>query len=62
MKEIIGSCAARMTARVQDLGAHFDPEVLMLPGGSVIAVALWLYGHRPHAHSRRADAPLNHSK
>ncbi len=41
--------AGRLAARMQWLGSHFDPEVLMLPGGSLIAVLLWLYGHRPHA-------------
>jgi hypothetical protein len=45
--------AGRVAARIQAFGAGFDPEVLSLPGGSFIAVLLWLYAataanlHRP---------------
>jgi hypothetical protein len=44
--------AARVAARIQALGAGFDPEVLSLPGGGLIALLWWLYaatvanGHR----------------
>jgi hypothetical protein len=44
--------AARVAARIQAVGAGFDPEVLSLPGGGVIAVLWWLHaamvanGHR----------------
>jgi hypothetical protein len=36
-----------LAAGVQSLGVGLDPDVLMLPGGSVIALAFWLYEHRP---------------
>ncbi len=49
MKQRIDSYTARLAAGVQSLGAGLDPEVLMLPGGSVIALALWLYEHRPRS-------------
>ncbi|HSY96510.1 MAG TPA: hypothetical protein VK793_12895 [Steroidobacteraceae bacterium] len=45
--------AGRVAARIGAFGAGFDPEVLSLPGGSFIAVLLWLYAataanlHRP---------------
>jgi hypothetical protein len=37
------SYAARIAARIQNVGADVDPEILQLPGGSVIATILWLY-------------------
>lgn len=43
MKQLIESGAARIAAGIQSAGASFDFEVLSLPGGSVIAVLLWLY-------------------
>jgi hypothetical protein len=43
MKNFIESSAGRIAARIQSVGGSFDPEVLSLPGGSVIAVLLWLY-------------------
>ncbi len=49
MKQLIDTYAARLTAGVHSLGVGLDPDVLMLPGGSVIALALWLYEHRPKA-------------
>jgi hypothetical protein len=39
----IESSAGRIAARIQSIGVGFDPEVLSLPGGSAIAVFLWLY-------------------
>ena len=39
----IESSAGRIAARIQSIGVSFDPEVLSLPGGSAIAVFLWLY-------------------
>jgi hypothetical protein len=54
--------AGRVAARIGAFGAGFDPEVLSLPGGSFIAVLLWLYAataanlHRP-APPPRAMAP-----
>ncbi|MGA2188872.1 MAG: hypothetical protein ABSH33_10090 [Steroidobacteraceae bacterium] len=43
MREHIESYAARIAARIQDVSAEMDPELLQLPGGSVIATLLWLY-------------------
>ena len=43
MKEQIESYAARLAARIQNVGADVDPDILQLPGGSVIATLLWLY-------------------
>ena len=39
----IESSAGRIAARIQTIGGSFDPEVLSLPGGSIIAIVLWLY-------------------
>ena len=56
--------AGRVAARIQAFGAGFDPEVLSLPGGSFIAVLLWLYAataanlHRPAPPPRPVVAPL----
>jgi hypothetical protein len=43
MNAFIESSAGRIAARIQNIGVSFDPEVLSLPGGSLIAVVLWLY-------------------
>ena len=43
MMNFIESSAGRIAARIQSIGGSFDPEVLSLPGGSIIAVLLWLY-------------------
>lgn len=43
MKNLLVSGAARFGAAIQHIGASLDYEVLSLPGGSLIAVALWLY-------------------
>jgi hypothetical protein len=43
MKQLIESGAARIAAGMQSVGANFDFELLSLPGGSLIAVGLWLY-------------------
>jgi hypothetical protein len=37
------SCAAQIAMRIQSASAEMDPEILQLPGGSVIATLLWLY-------------------
>jgi hypothetical protein len=37
------SSAGRIAARIQTIGGSFDPEVLSLPGGSIIAIFLCLY-------------------
>lgn len=43
MNAFIESSAGRIAARIQKIGVSFDPEVLSLPGGSIIAALLWLY-------------------
>ena len=43
MKEQIESYAARIAASLQTVSADMDPDILQLPGGSVIATLLWLY-------------------
>jgi hypothetical protein len=42
-KERLESCAARLAARLGDVSADLDPELLQLPGGSLIATLFWLY-------------------
>lgn len=57
MMDFIESSAGRIADRIQNIGASFDPEVLSLPGGSVIALALWAYGgisHSMRSAARRA--------
>jgi hypothetical protein len=43
VKEIFESVAARAANGWQRAGAKFDFEVLAMPGGSVMAPALWAY-------------------
>jgi hypothetical protein len=43
MKKFIELAAVRIGAAIQIVGAKVDFEVLSLPGGSLIAVLLWLY-------------------
>jgi hypothetical protein len=43
MKAILESVAARAANGWQRAGAQFDFEVFALPGGSVLAPALWVY-------------------
>jgi hypothetical protein len=43
VKDQIESYAARLAARIQAVSADMDPDILQLPGGSVIATLLWLY-------------------
>jgi hypothetical protein len=43
MMQELESYAARIATRIQSVGAEVDPEILQLPGGSVIATLLWLY-------------------
>jgi hypothetical protein len=68
MMNFIESSAGRIAARIQSIGVGFDPEVLSLPGGSAIAVFLWLYAStvmslkRSAWHNRRAshERPVIH--
>jgi hypothetical protein len=65
MSHFIESSAGRIAAGIQTIGASFDPEILSLPGGSVIAVCLWLYAGTkqtlrhtaPHEHTAIASIP-----
>jgi hypothetical protein len=43
MMNFIESSAGRIAARMQNIGGSFDPEVLSLPGGTIIAILLFLY-------------------
>ncbi len=47
MREQIESYATRYATRIamslQNVSADMDPDILQLPGGSVIATLLWLY-------------------
>ena len=47
MMKLVQSYRARLTAGLQSVTGTMDPEVLMLPGGSVIALLLWLLERRP---------------
>ena len=55
MMNFIESSAGRIAARIQTIGSSFDPEVLSLPGGSIIAILLWLYAARTMAALNRAQ-------
>ena len=58
MKEILESVAARAANGWQRAGSKFDFEVFAMPGGSVMAPALWVYsvavsllrGSQQHTH------------
>jgi len=65
MKTWLNWCAAWVAFAIQRAGREFDPELLLQPGGSVLAVVLWLYakaaiGTRPatamRAKSRQVSA------
>jgi hypothetical protein len=45
MRHLIETSVARMGATIHDFGANLDYQVLSLPGGSVIALLMWLYGN-----------------
>jgi hypothetical protein len=63
MKGILESVAARAADGWQRAGSKFDFEVFAMPGGSVMAPALWVYSmmssvlKRPGQHS--LDAPVS---
>jgi hypothetical protein len=57
MMNFIESSAGRIAARIQSIGGSFDPEVLSLPGGSIIAILLWLYAASTLAALNRAPPP-----
>ena len=43
MKQFIELGALRIGAAIQNVGATVDFEVLSLPGGSLVAILLWLH-------------------
>ena len=43
MNHFIEWSTSRIAAGIQTVGTGFDPEVLSLPGGTIIALCLWLY-------------------
>lgn len=43
MIEHLQSYTGRIAACLQSASAEMDPEILQLPGGSLIAAVLWLY-------------------
>jgi hypothetical protein len=43
MKQLIESSAAWIAAKLQIVGANFDPGVLQWPGGSLLAILLCVY-------------------
>ena len=53
MRQLIESGAARIAAGMQNVGANFDFELLSLPGGSLMAVVLWLYTNTVATVARR---------
>jgi hypothetical protein len=62
MKQLIHLSAAWIGAAIQNVGANLDFEVLSWPGGSLIAVLLWLYAsamgflrRRPVSHARPSE-------
>jgi hypothetical protein len=57
MMSFIESNAGRIAARIQSIGGSFDPEVLSLPGGSIIALLLWLYAASTMVTLNRAPPP-----
>ena len=57
MLNFIESNAGRIATRIQSIGAGFDPEVLALPGGSVIALLLWAYSGVAGSLNRTAASP-----
>jgi hypothetical protein len=62
VKDILESVAARAANGWQRAGSKFDFEVFSMPGGSVMAPALWAYSmiasvlKRPEPHSKNAGA------
>ena len=68
MKIHLEGYAGWVSAAFQTMGLSFDPELLLWPGGSMIATVLWLYamartialrfGIRLGAKSRRARSTM----
>jgi hypothetical protein len=60
MLNLIESTAGRIATQIHSIGASFDPEVLSLPGGSLIALGLMAYSgivRSMHREAPRREAP-----
>jgi hypothetical protein len=60
MQQFIELAAVRVGAAIQNVCANLDFEVLSLPGGSVIALLLWIYAIAMNS-IRRAAAQVHAS-
>ena len=56
MKALLNPWIARLLGLLRGLGPYAAIE-LLLPGGSVIALLIWLYRHRANAGQRRHEFP-----
>ena len=61
MKQLIESGAVQICAAIQRGCVNLDFEILSLPGGSLIAVLLWLYTSFVGC-ARRASTPIRISQ
>ena len=61
MRAILESVAARAANGWQRAGSKFDFEVLAMPGGSVMAPALWVYSMVAGALKRPAQGSSTQS-
>jgi hypothetical protein len=61
MKQLIELGAVRIGAAIQDICTTVDFDVLSLPGGSLIAVVLWLYASAS-GFQRRASTQVRAAK
>jgi len=59
MKGILESVAARAVNGWQSAGSKFDFEVFSMPGGSVMAPALWVYSMMSSALKRSEPRSIN---
>ena len=57
MMNFIESSAGRIAARMQTVGGSFNPEVLSLPGGTIIAVLQCLYASAMFSMNRAQPRP-----
>jgi hypothetical protein len=56
MKALLNPWIARLLVLLRGLGPYAAIE-LLLPGGSVIALLIWLYRHRANPGQRRHELP-----
>lgn len=57
MKQLLEVGAVLICTAIQKVCVNLEVEILSLPGGSVIAVLLWL-GAGAAAHMRRLTSPI----